>query len=81
MNIHAFLENHLPKKFSFEEYFLEKNVVLSTSKKPKLYGLVQDEYFIDIGIPEDYEKAQIEFGPLNPPNGDLGSLQYLRGSN
>jgi D-glycero-alpha-D-manno-heptose 1-phosphate guanylyltransferase len=61
LNIHEFLKNHLPKKFSFEEYFLEKNVDLPTSKKPKLYGLVQDEYFIDIGIPEDYERAQKEF--------------------
>jgi D-glycero-alpha-D-manno-heptose 1-phosphate guanylyltransferase len=25
-----------------------------------MYGVVQDEYFIDIGIPEDYERAQKE---------------------
>jgi NDP-sugar pyrophosphorylase family protein len=24
-------------------------------------GMIQDEYFIDIGIPEDYEKANEEF--------------------
>lgn len=26
----------------------------------KFYGIVQREYFIDIGIPEDYERAQVE---------------------
>ena len=26
-----------------------------------LYGVVQDGYFIDIGIPEDYERANREF--------------------
>jgi len=25
-----------------------------------MFGLPQDEYFIDIGIPEDYERAQVE---------------------
>ena len=25
-----------------------------------MYGLIQDEYFIDIGIPEDFERAQTE---------------------
>lgn len=36
--------------FSFEEF-------LSTTDK-KIYGLVCDGYFIDIGIPQDYYKAQ-----------------------
>ena len=25
-----------------------------------MFGVVQDKYFIDIGIPEDYERAQRE---------------------
>jgi D-glycero-alpha-D-manno-heptose 1-phosphate guanylyltransferase len=25
-----------------------------------MFGIVQDEYFIDIGIPEDFEKANRE---------------------
>jgi D-glycero-alpha-D-manno-heptose 1-phosphate guanylyltransferase len=29
-----------------------------------MFGLVQDRYFIDIGIPSDYEKAQTEIPAL-----------------
>jgi len=44
-----------PKVFSFEKDFLEKYY-----KKFKFYGLPFDSYFIDIGVPEDYERAQFE---------------------
>ncbi len=44
----------LSKKFSFEE-FLENNF-----QNLKAKGKVFDNYFIDIGIPEDYKKAQQE---------------------
>lgn len=47
--------NGLPKKFSFETAVFEPQCKLG-----KLFGVVQDGYFIDIGIPEDYNKAQIE---------------------
>ncbi len=40
-------------KFSFEKEVLEP-------LKYKTYGIVQDCYFLDIGIPEDYERAQTE---------------------
>ena len=43
----------LPALFSFEKEVLEKQV-----QQGALYGFVSDTYFIDIGIPEDYEKAQ-----------------------
>jgi len=56
LNTDEFLKQNLPGKFSFEKDYLEKNV------QQQLYGLIQDKYFIDIGIPEDYEKAQREFG-------------------
>jgi D-glycero-alpha-D-manno-heptose 1-phosphate guanylyltransferase len=56
-----FLEEALPEKFSFEKDYLEK---MYTSRR--LFGLVQDNYFIDIGIPEDYERAQRE---LQAPDG------------
>ena len=46
----------LPKKFSFEKDVLEPMTV-----QHKVYGLIQNGYFIDIGIPEDYQKAQSEF--------------------
>ncbi|HET7118567.1 MAG TPA: nucleotidyltransferase family protein [Hanamia sp.] len=58
LNIEEFLKENLPKKFSFEKDYLEKKVQMD--KKPKLFGMIQDEYFIDIGIPEDYERAQRE---------------------
>lgn len=44
------------QKFSFEADFLEKYV-----NDLKFSGFMVDEYFIDIGIPEDYEKAQTDF--------------------
>jgi D-glycero-alpha-D-manno-heptose 1-phosphate guanylyltransferase len=47
---------HLPEKFSFENDFLVKEL-----PGKKLDGLLQDGYFIDIGIPEDYNKAQKDF--------------------
>lgn len=58
LNIAAFKKIDWPDKFSFEKEFLE-------TKKFNLSGSIQDEYFIDIGIPEDYNKAQIDF--LKPP--------------
>lgn len=51
-----FLQENLPEKFSFEKDYLEKFY-----KSRRMFGVVQDEYFIDIGIPEDYERAQREF--------------------
>lgn len=60
LNIEKFLQEPLPNKFSFEKDYLERNVHQQTAGKPKLYGIVQDAYFIDIGIPEDYERAQSE---------------------
>lgn len=55
LNIKSFMPEGLPDVFSFEKDFLEKN----TGKK-KFYGLECEYYFIDIGIPEDYERAQVE---------------------
>ena len=50
-----FLAEDLPEKFSFETDYLEKQ-----EAGKRLYGLIQNGYFIDIGIPEDYERAQRE---------------------
>ncbi len=60
LNVEEFLKENLPETFSFEKEYLEKNVHRQTDTKSKLYGMIQDEYFIDIGIPEDYERAQNE---------------------
>ena len=55
LNTESFLSLNLPERFSFEKDYLEKFY-----SKQKMIGLVQDEYFIDIGIPEDFEKANRE---------------------
>ncbi|MEK7225750.1 MAG: sugar phosphate nucleotidyltransferase [Bacteroidota bacterium] len=55
LNRDKFFDEEFPDKFSFEKDYLEK---LFSSRR--IYGLVQDEYFIDIGIPEDYNRAQKE---------------------
>ena len=60
LNVQDFLKENLSEKFSFEKDYLEKNIQNHPGKKIKLFGMVQDKYFIDIGIPEDYEKAQRE---------------------
>lgn len=44
------------KKFSFEKDILEKHL-----DELQIQGTVFDNYFIDIGIPEDYNKAQEDF--------------------
>lgn len=56
---HSFLNIPFPKKFSFEKDYLEKMIT-----ERDMFGLVQDRYFIDIGIPSDYEKAQTEIPAL-----------------
>ena len=55
INIPAFIQMPLATKFSMEQDYLEKY-----SKDGKFKGFIQDNYFIDIGIPEDYARAQIE---------------------
>ena len=45
----------LSEKFSFEKDYLQ-----AYYKKRNLFGSIQDEYFIDIGVPEDYLRAQDE---------------------
>ena len=47
---------NLPNKFSFEHDFLEKYY-----KHYKFFGFPFNSYFIDIGVPEDYKRAQDEF--------------------
>lgn len=49
----------LPEKFSFEKDFLQKYY-----QTEEFYGLRCFSYFRDIGIPEDYQKAQDEFKRL-----------------
>ena len=45
-----------PKKFSFETAVMQEKC----GETGCLFGVVQNGYFIDIGIPEDYHKADYE---------------------
>jgi D-glycero-alpha-D-manno-heptose 1-phosphate guanylyltransferase len=46
----------LPDNFSFEVDFLRDYCLRKT-----MYGLPFNDYFIDIGVPHDYERAKVEF--------------------
>jgi D-glycero-alpha-D-manno-heptose 1-phosphate guanylyltransferase len=59
LNRARFLQEDLPPVFSFEKDWLEK-----VSGTRRVFGLVQDTYFIDIGIPEDYQRVQTEINQL-----------------
>lgn len=61
INRQEFSSRDWPAVFSFEKNFLEREV--STGE---LFGFVSDGYFIDIGIPSDYEKAQHDFNTMFP---------------
>jgi len=56
---HPFLAKNLPEKFSFEKDYLEAFL-----DEGKFYGMPAGDYFIDIGIPEDYNQAQEDFKSL-----------------
>ena len=55
INIPSFIQLPLTSKFSMEQDYLEKY-----TKEGSFKGFIQDNYFIDIGIPEDYARAQVE---------------------
>ena len=56
LNKDRFLERGLPQKFSLEKEYFE--VVVDEGC---LFGQEQDAYFIDIGIPSDYNRVQQDF--------------------
>lgn len=51
--------NSICEKFSFEKDFIEPNI-----SNLKIRGYIANGYFIDIGIPQDYQKAQVEIESL-----------------
>lgn len=55
LNRVSFSKKDFPVVFSFEKDYLEANV-----DSCPFYGVLQDQYFIDIGIPADYEKARVD---------------------
>lgn len=56
INAEVFRRLNLPEKFSFEKDVMEAQV-----DNLNIVGFEQDRYFIDIGIPTDFEKANIDF--------------------
>lgn len=56
INKDIFCNLTLPNEFSFERDFLEKYFNIY-----QFYGFVYNAYFIDIGIPQDYDRAKKEF--------------------
>ena len=56
INKEQLLQKGLPAKFSFEKDYLEAGV-----EAGRFYGAAGNGYFIDIGIPEDYNQAQKDF--------------------
>jgi D-glycero-alpha-D-manno-heptose 1-phosphate guanylyltransferase len=55
LSVQRFLKKSFPLIFSFEKDYLEKEF-----ERDKILAMVSDSYFIDIGIPEDYQRAQYE---------------------
>lgn len=51
-----FTKLSLPEKFSFEKDIMESHIC-----DINIYACLQDNYFIDIGIPSDFEKANVDF--------------------
>ena len=66
LNVSRFMEEEFPSKFSFEKDYLEKFY-----DTRKIYAAEQDAYFIDIGIPEDYQRVQQE---LKQPDFSLSAV-------
>lgn len=59
-----FLKKSFPSVFSFEKDYLEKEFAMND-----IYGMISNAYFIDIGIPEDYQRAQTELVSSLTKNG------------
>jgi D-glycero-alpha-D-manno-heptose 1-phosphate guanylyltransferase len=49
-------KSNLPDKFS-----LERDLLAVACKTHNFQGVIYKDYFLDIGIPEDYARAQVEF--------------------
>jgi D-glycero-alpha-D-manno-heptose 1-phosphate guanylyltransferase len=59
LNRRLFDQRSFPEKFSFEKELMERYC-----REMKFFGFPFDGYFIDIGIPEDYSRAQQELPAL-----------------
>jgi D-glycero-alpha-D-manno-heptose 1-phosphate guanylyltransferase len=55
VNVNSFKQLPFPTKFSFEKDYLEQYL-----DPQRIFAHIDNGYFIDIGIPEDYTRAQTE---------------------
>lgn len=67
IDVPNFLSKQLPQTFSFEKDYLERFLL-----QDKIIGEQMNYYFIDIGIPEDYEKFQQDYQLI------LSKLKYQK---
>jgi D-glycero-alpha-D-manno-heptose 1-phosphate guanylyltransferase len=61
LNIPRFIKRPLPEKFSFEKDYLEKHVGERIFASEVFYN-----YFVDIGVPKDYESFQQKYAAVKP---------------
>jgi D-glycero-alpha-D-manno-heptose 1-phosphate guanylyltransferase len=64
--------NGFPEKFSFEMEVLQQQI-----NQRNIYGFIHNDYFIDIGIPEDYAKANRELNTVNFSDIDITGYETL----
>ena len=57
LNRHLLVDFPMPVKFSFEQDLVEPNI-----RRIRPVAFQSNAYFIDMGVPEDYERAQSEIG-------------------
>lgn len=78
LQVDSFIKEDLPEVFSFEKDFLEKNV-----GKKRFYGRPCNYYFIDIGIPEDYDRFKNDYNLIlekkkyNKKDSEAGSINFI----
>ncbi len=60
LNVPQFRQLVFATKFSFEKDYLERYVT-----EKKFYGCIDNGYFIDIGIPADFDRAQADLKSID----------------
>ncbi len=72
LEIAEVLMDNYPEVFSFEKEYLEKNTGIKD-----LYGIVNNNYFIDIGIPQDYQLFQDDFKNISKKNNFSAATNHI----
>ena len=66
LSVASFLNRSFPSSFSFEKEYLQASFT-----EENIGGLISDTYFIDIGIPEDFNRAQTELMAMIPKTNSI----------